>query len=333
MDKSFFDLPTVPNDWASFQIRSALEDTVLKGGKRFRPQLVLLLGKALGISETDLKPFARTAELTHAATLAHDDVVDEATTRRGRPSLNRSFSNAHAVLAGDFLLARAVAEIVGLGHPKVLGDLSKMIESLCEGEWLQLESRGVVANDFRAWENIALRKTSSLICWCLITPARVAGSTDEKEISALRDCGEALGLAFQMRDDILDFDSSASGKDEMKDWNEGLLNSVTVQILCQSVTADGPGALGRWKKAMEMRTQLHELPWSSQQRDFAVQRIRDRIQIKILVARQRLADFATLFQTRTGRALDFSALTEIQNGMSLIEGNDKLNGTRSPARH
>ncbi|MBX9769147.1 MAG: polyprenyl synthetase family protein [Bdellovibrionales bacterium] len=321
MDRSFFDLPSVPDDWASFQIRSALEDTVLKGGKRFRPQLVFLMGRALGLSEKDLRPFARTAELTHAATLAHDDVVDEATTRRGRPSLNRSFSNAHAVLAGDFLLARAVSEIVGLGNLDVLSDLARVIESLCEGEWLQLESRGVVANDFRAWENIALRKTSSLICWCLITPARVFGSTDKKEISALQDCGEALGLAFQMRDDILDFDASLSGKDELKDWNEGLLNSVTVQMLCQNVTAEGPKALGRWKKAMDERTRLREVPWTSQQRDFAVGRVRDRIQIKILVARQRLSDFVTLVQARTGRPLDASAIAEIHNGMSLIEGN------------
>jgi geranylgeranyl pyrophosphate synthase len=317
MKSSLFDLPDRPSDWTSFQIRSALENTVLAGGKRFRPQLIFLMGRALGLSENEVTPFARTAELTHAATLAHDDVVDEASTRRGRPTLNQSFSNAHAVLAGDFLLARAVSEIVCLGHPKILEDLTQVIESLCEGEWLQLESRDVVNDEFASWENIATRKTSSLISWCLVTPARVFGCSQVSELAALSDCGQALGLAFQMRDDILDFNSSASGKDDLKDWTEGLLNSVTVHILSKQIQGDRGVVLRTWKAALRGRNPVN-VPWSESEMKLAVEEIHNRIRLKVFVASRRLEDFSEMIRARTGKPLESRALAELNAGMATI---------------
>src|SRR4051812_15877833 len=113
-----------------------LSKTVLFRGKKFRPTLCFLMGQLLRLPQELLHPYARAAEFVHAATLAHDDVIDESLIRRNRPTLNARSSNARAVLAGDLLLARVMAELSSLGEIQIIHDLARTVEELVLGEWL-----------------------------------------------------------------------------------------------------------------------------------------------------------------------------------------------------
>ena len=112
------------------EIDGLLSKTVLFRGKKFRPTLCFLVGQLFGHELEKLHPYARAAEFVHAATLAHDDVIDESEVRRNRPTLNARVSNARAVLAGDLLLARVMAELSELGEIKIISDLSNTVEAL-----------------------------------------------------------------------------------------------------------------------------------------------------------------------------------------------------------
>src|SRR5690606_31879505 len=113
---------------------------VLLGGKRLRPLLTYLCGNFFGVKADALDVYAKAIEMVHAASLSHDDVVDGANTRRGKPSINAESSNKQAVLAGDYLLADVIVELTKQGDLTLVQEMSYVIQALAEGEWIQLDA-------------------------------------------------------------------------------------------------------------------------------------------------------------------------------------------------
>jgi octaprenyl-diphosphate synthase len=260
------------------EMDALLSRTVLFRGKKFRPMLCFLVAQWLGLDLKQVAPYARAAEFVHAATLAHDDVIDESPIRRNRPTLNARSSNARAVLAGDLLLARVMAELSALGRIEIIQDLSQTVEALVTGEWLQLEARGVVQVDRNHLETVSKLKTASLMAWACVTPAHLASQAPEVR-DALGRFGECLGIAFQMIDDIIDYDAKG-GKPVGQDLREGLVNFVTLELLeaqpawqepVQKLLGDPEGSSSLW-------------PWSEAALQEACQRVRGRTQAKLEAA-------------------------------------------------
>jgi len=168
-------------------------------------------------------------ELVHAASLSHDDVIDNATLRRGNPSINILSSNKKAVLAGDYLLSSVIVDLCNAGNLQLVSEMSLVIKDLSEGEWLQLdliESREYTRELIK---EIAIKKTSSVMSYCCLAPAIFAELSSDIQ-SLARDFGMNLGLAFQLIDDTLDF-SGDSLKDQALDLRNGIVNAVVFELL------------------------------------------------------------------------------------------------------
>ncbi len=219
----------IPSEHANREINQLLQNSVLSGGKRLRPLLTYLAGDLYGVAQSDLHVLARSIEQVHAASLAHDDVVDGASTRRGRLSINAQSSNKHAVLGGDYLLAHVIVELTKLGNLDLVGEMAQVIHELAEGEWLQLEaalkrnySRDVISQ-------VADKKTASVMSWCFVAPA-IRAQLPSSIVYQSRTLGRHLGQAFQLMDDVLDF-SETSQKDPFLDMENGLANAVIYEWL------------------------------------------------------------------------------------------------------
>ncbi len=239
------------------EISSRLNECLLDGGKRFRPALVYWIAGILGRPALEVTHLARAAEWVHAASLAHDDVIDEANLRRERPTLNAVTGNRRAVLAGDLLLARVMVELAERAPLEVIRALAQTIESLVEGEWLQMEAIGVLDIDAHRLEKACLLKTGSLIRWCC------SSSTTGELSLVLAKMGEEIGMGFQLVDDVLDF-SPGSGKAVGGDLREGLVNWVAHEMMqidpaarVQIQAALGkPEAKANWDAALLERAKL-----------------------------------------------------------------------------
>ena len=217
------------------EVNLLLEKTVLVGGKRLRPLLTMLMGRLVGIPNEQLAPYARLIELLHAASLAHDDVIDNATMRRSVDSINIVASNKKAVLAGDFLFAEVIVAVAQEGNLELVQEVAKVIQQLSAGEWLQLELAQERTIDMQQVEEVARYKTASVLIWCSIVGVCLAkqqkGDRDWTKLQQLAyDFGLNLGLAFQFVDDTLDFDPTGQ-KDFMLDEENGVLNAVMVHWL------------------------------------------------------------------------------------------------------
>lgn len=206
-----------------------LNHSVLDGGKRLRPILCFLIGKLFGKEFDEILPFARIAEMIHAATLAHDDVIDESEKRRNRPTLNTKTSNTHAVLAGDYLLSESIHELCELGYLELVVGMTGTLQALVQGEWLQLEARNKIEITFDNLEVVAKLKTASVMSWCCMVAPVLSGAKPEM-VKMCRDFGEYLGVAFQMVDDTLDFKVGGE-KSFGLDLKEGLLNFVALEMV------------------------------------------------------------------------------------------------------
>jgi len=192
------------------------------GGKRLRPLLVLLCGAALGgCSDAHIR-FAATVEFIHTATLLHDDVVDISSLRRGRPTANAAFGNAPSVLVGDFLYTRAFQLMVQLDNLAVLRHMADTTNIIAEGEVLQLVRAGNTDITEQQYMDVITRKTAILFAAGCHGAAALAGC-DEPGCQRLHDFGLNLGIAFQMIDDVLDYDGDpqATGKNVGDDLTEG----------------------------------------------------------------------------------------------------------------
>jgi geranylgeranyl pyrophosphate synthase len=211
-----------------------LSQTVLSGGKRLRPLLTYLSAYIFDLNLNLIDAYARASELVHAASLSHDDVVDDATLRRGLPSINIISSNKKAVLAGDYLLSKVIVDLCKENHLGLVTEMSLVIKDLSEGEWLQLDL--IASRDYtrELINEIALKKTASVMSYCTIVGAILSNSSSEI-IGCMREFGINLGLAFQLIDDTLDFkESTDSLKDQMLDLKNGIVNSVSFEFLAMN---------------------------------------------------------------------------------------------------
>lgn len=224
-----FSLPSLSTN---FELSELINHNALKGGKRIRPLLCQMFGQIAGCSEPALSTLSRAAELVHTASLIHDDIIDEAKVRRLRKTLREQTSNAHAVLAGDHLIAVVLKDLAILGCTSIIEDLALALERLTHGEWLQLESRGLIDITDEHLLRIAKLKTSSLIEWAVKAPLLYTQQSSDVIESAVKYAQE-IGIAFQLVDDTLDF-SPAAEKDYAKDIQEGLVNSVSRYALKQN---------------------------------------------------------------------------------------------------
>jgi len=177
-------------------------------GKKIRPLLVLLSSKVVGdVNERTFRG-ATLVELLHTATLVHDDVVDGAEKRRGLPSINSIWKNKVAVLMGDYLLSRGLLLSLEGDDFDFLKVVTKTVKRMSEGELLQIKKTHKLDIDEKTYFRIISDKTASLLSTCCEIGA-ISTSTNEDEIIAMRNYGENLGLAFQIRDDILDYIGSS----------------------------------------------------------------------------------------------------------------------------
>jgi octaprenyl-diphosphate synthase len=192
------------------------------GGKRIRPALVLLMSGALGYQDAQRHNLAAIVEFIHTATLLHDDVVDESTLRRGRATANESFGNPASVLVGDFLYSRAFQMMVDSGEMRVMEVLADATNVIAEGEVLQLMNMHDASLDEAGYLRVIRSKTAKLFEASTRLAAIMARSTPAVE-AVCADYGQALGTAFQVIDDVLDYDGDAQelGKNLGDDLREG----------------------------------------------------------------------------------------------------------------
>jgi octaprenyl-diphosphate synthase len=192
------------------------------GGKRIRPLLVLLFSNALGFKGTERFELAASVEFIHTATLLHDDVVDESGLRRGRKTANAVFGNAASVLVGDFIYSRAFQMMVSVNQMKVLQVLSDATNIIAEGEVLQLMNMHDADLPVADYLKVIRYKTAKLFEASARLGAVLAGAPADLE-EACADYGRSLGTAFQLIDDLLDYEGSATemGKNVGDDLREG----------------------------------------------------------------------------------------------------------------
>jgi secondary thiamine-phosphate synthase enzyme len=193
------------------------------GGKRFRPLLVLQTSR-LGPGYDPLRAatLAAAVELIHAATLVHDDYVDESPLRRGRPTVAAAEGPTVAIAVGDYYFAKATRLIAELGNPDVTATVAAAMEAICRSQIDDLEFRGLYPGDEAAYLRVVRGKTAALIAAACVAGAQLSGA-DPEVIERLRRFGEAIGIAFQMADDVVDF-STASGKPLGQDIRERVLS-------------------------------------------------------------------------------------------------------------
>jgi octaprenyl-diphosphate synthase len=216
-----------------FDLVSQIAGHILfSGGKRLRPLLMVLSARLCGYDGKYEKTFSTIFEYLHAATLLHDDLVDEATLRRGKPVANSIWGNAIAVLVGDFLLARSLSIAAETKRPDVINVVAEITENMSQGEIHQLMKKGCIDLSEKEYMEIIRRKTAVLFQGTCRVGALISGVSKEKE-AALAGYGYNLGIAFQMVDDLLDYsqDTPALGKKVGADLKEGKLTLPVIYSL------------------------------------------------------------------------------------------------------
>jgi octaprenyl-diphosphate synthase len=209
------------------------------GGKRLRPLLLVLSAKLCGYHDDYAKTVSTALEYLHAATLLHDDIVDDAVLRRGKTVAHSVYGNAITVLVGDFLLARALAICADSGKIRVIHIISNLTENMSTGEVHQLMRKGDVSLTEDEYLEVIRRKTAVLFQAACTISAVISDAPQEKE-DALANFGYNLGLAFQMVDDLFDYimDTADLGKQVGADLREGKLTLPVIYALKQANPAD-----------------------------------------------------------------------------------------------
>lgn len=246
-----------------------LNKLVLAGGKKFRPGLMFLMGKVFNLPTDVLSAYARSVELTHLASLIHDDVIDASDKRRNHPTLNSIKDNTTAILAGDFVLATIMGELAQKNNNELLIDLTVCIQDLADGEWLQYALKSKTEVAFKDLEEICIKKTGSLIRYCCTTPAKLAGYSD---IKTMHEFGERIGLIFQMADDIVD-GLNQSGRPAYQDIINGQYNYVTLKLIELFPELKSP--LQKFKGNATV-----ELPWTHDQYQKAIMAVHEMINVE-----------------------------------------------------
>jgi octaprenyl-diphosphate synthase len=208
------------------------------GGKRIRPSLLLLSAHALGYFGPGAIRLGAVVEMVHTATLVHDDIVDGADLRRGRPSANAAWGNAKCVLAGDWLYMQAFKAALKEKNPRVLDLLIGLTQQMVEGELLQIQKQGKAISEAEYYDLID-RKTARLFSVSMRLGAVLAGATEAQEAS-LAAYGRAIGLAFQIVDDVLDLTGTEEvlGKPVASDLREGKATLAVIHSIDHGTAAD-----------------------------------------------------------------------------------------------
>jgi heptaprenyl diphosphate synthase len=217
-------------------ITGAAQHLVRAGGKRFRPLLVMLGAQFGDPYAPGVVPSAVVVELTHLATLYHDDVMDEADVRRGVPSANANWANSVAVLTGDYLFARASSVLADLG-PEAVRIQAEAFERLVTGQILETSGPAEGQDPVQHYLDVIAGKTGSLIAVACRFGALMAGA-DESVVSILTQYGERVGTAFQLADDVLDIasDSHESGKTPGTDLREGVATLPVLHLRARAAS-------------------------------------------------------------------------------------------------
>ncbi|MBI2677279.1 MAG: polyprenyl synthetase family protein [Candidatus Koribacter versatilis] len=201
------------------------------GGKRIRPALLLLSSKLFNYSGRSVIRLGAVVEIIHTATLVHDDIIDEAQTRRGRASANTQWGNSKCVLAGDWLYMQSFKIAVQERNFRVLDSLIDLTQAMVEGELLQMEKLGKMISADDHFDLIH-RKTAYLFSVCMRMGAIVSGASEDEE-EKLASYGRNVGLAFQIVDDVLDLTATADvlGKPVGSDLREGKVTLAVIHAL------------------------------------------------------------------------------------------------------
>lgn len=217
------------------------------GGKRLRPMLTLAAARMYPYGGAHHCRLAAAVEFIHIATLLHDDVVDQSQQRRGRPTANLLWDNKSSVLVGDYLFSRAFQLMVETNNLPVLDILAQASATIAEGEVLQLASLRNTRTDAATYLQVVRGKTAALFAAAAQAGGMSAGAS-APQVQALFDYGDALGISFQMTDDLLDYrgDSTQTGKRTGNDFREG---KVTLPLIKAMACAD-PQEHGFWQRTI-----------------------------------------------------------------------------------
>ena len=232
-------------------VSAPMADLFAAGGKRIRPSLVLLAAKCGSYDLGKLTPAAVAVELIHAATLVHDDVIDRAEVRRGRPTVAAKLGDEAAIVVGDFYFAKAYEQAAFTQSPEAVAILARAVMDICAGEVRQQAIRHHYDTDIDEYMRRIEAKTATLLAACCDVGALLGGLTVDKR-SAVRAYGRLLGLAFQIADDVLDYESSEDeiGKPIGHDVAEGFATLPLMMALEDSKVA------GRLSKLVQSNREL-----------------------------------------------------------------------------
>ena len=225
-------------------LADAMEHIVRAGGKRFRPALVLLAA-ALGTPDRDQAfNLAMGIEFIHTATLVHDDLIDNASTRRGITTIHETVGVNPAIIIGDYYFAKGANLMASIGEPSIDLAISNTVMTICLGELLQLTSRRDYDQSLEEYHNKIARKTAALVETCCYCGAVVA-NLDARRTEALRRYGFYIGMAFQIADDVLDYTSTAEelGKPVGADLRQGTVTLPLMLALQEPLVAPALRAL------------------------------------------------------------------------------------------
>ena len=217
-------------------IEELLGQVFKAGGKRLRPALSLMAAKATATPKGELGRLhiilAVLTELIHTASLVHDDVIDNASLRRGQETVNRKWSDKLAVLTGDLLFAQASVCLSRLMNPPIVGIYGQVLGDLCAGEIRQMRAQFVLNIDWDAYIQKSIWKTASLFA-AGTQSAAILNRCPDNVISAMKDYGVNLGICFQIVDDLLDVTATSSqlGKPAGSDLSQGLITAPTLFVL------------------------------------------------------------------------------------------------------
>jgi octaprenyl-diphosphate synthase len=247
----------------SFQSRIGLLNTILKyiikrKGKQMRPLFVLLSAALNGSINQKTYRGASLIELLHTATLVHDDVVDDSSMRRGAFSINALWKNKAAVLVGDYLLSRGMLLALSNKDNEMLEITSDAVRMMSEGELLQIEKARTLDIDESVYFEIIRMKTASLIATSCAIGAASVNATSEK-VDLMRNFGESVGLAFQIKDDLLDFSGFETGKPTGVDIKEKKLTLPVIYSLKQANSRDRSHIKNMISRSVKDKKQIVEI--------------------------------------------------------------------------
>jgi geranylgeranyl pyrophosphate synthase len=299
LDDFYFD-----NDsYIKSQIRD-LDLSGLTGGKHLRSKLLSLTGKAVSLTEDQLRSLGRVVELVHNATLTHDDVIDNSHTRRNSPSIPALINNKKSVLLGDYMLARALHELSSFNNPKLTAELTLTLKDLVEGEWIQYENTNPYEITATMYETLAVKKTGSLFRWCFIAPL-VAFEPDSPLYSDYLQLGEQLGIIFQMSDDMIDFN-----KESKKSYGLDFRNN-NINYVLQFVGENHP----EYKKKFLQLDSIEELgPKEMEAIDKCIDIAKDKIDLKL----KNCSEIIERVRSKLGD-LDQTYLNELHSIITLLK--------------